>query len=255
MVRDDIQTDVAVIGAGPAGLAAAEMASKAGARTTVFDWTPSPGRKFLMAGKSGLNLTNLEPFDQFQARFGAASGPLTPILAAYPPQAVIEWCEALGQPTFVGGGGRAFPKKMKASPLLRAWLSRLAAQRVMLHRRWRWTGWNDNKALTFYTPDGPHSVEAKATVLATGGASWPRLGSDAAWTELFSPSTLAPLAPSNVGWEIEWSPWFRDTFTGVPVKATSLRIGDAVSRGEWVITGDGVEGGAIYTLGAALRAA
>ena len=253
MTRDDIEADIAVIGAGPAGLAAAEAASKAGARTVVFDWMPSPGRKFLMAGKSGLNLTNLEPLEQFLPRFGPAALNLAPILTEHPPSTVIEWCEALGQPTFIGGGGRAFPKSMKASPLLRAWLARLQTQGVILQNRWRWTGWRDGGPLTFETPAGLRQVRAGSTILAAGGASWPRLGSDGVWCKLLPPSIITPFTGANVGWETSWSAWFRDHFSGAPVKATALRIGSSVNRGEWVITREGVEGGAIYTLGAALR--
>ncbi|MBL8673400.1 MAG: NAD(P)/FAD-dependent oxidoreductase, partial [Rhodospirillales bacterium] len=176
---------VAVVGGGPAGLIAAEALAGAGAAATVFDAMPSVGRKFLMAGRGGLNLTHGEPLEAFLGRYDAARDRLAPAIAAFPPAALIRWCEGLDQPTFVGSSGRVFPRALKASPLLRAWLARLAARGVTIHTRRRWTGWGADGALTFAGPGGAvESVTADATLLALGGASWPRLGADGAWIGL-----------------------------------------------------------------------
>src|SRR5437868_9053526 len=171
-------SDVAIIGAGPAGLMAAEVLAQGGAKVTVYDAMPSAGRKLLMAGRGGLNLTHSEPLPVFLARYREAASNLAAAIGVFPPQALRDCCEALGQPTFVGSSGRVFPQAFKASPLLRAWLRRLDAMRVRLSLRHRWSGWNDDGHLLFQTPHHQHVVDAKATVLALGGASWPRLGSD-----------------------------------------------------------------------------
>src|SRR5450432_3065864 len=178
------QSHVAIIGAGPAGLMAAEVLVQGGARVTVYDAMPSPGRKFLLAGRGGLNLTHSEDLGRLLTRYGPAEPRLRPAIEAFPPAALRAWCEALGQATFVGSSGRVFPKSMKTSPLLRAWLRRLDAAGVTFKSRHRWTGWDDAGALVFATPDGAVVVKAHASVLALGGASWPQLGSSGAWVDV-----------------------------------------------------------------------
>lgn len=250
-----VDTEVAVIGAGPAGLMAAEVAARGGARVTIYDAMPSAGRKFLMAGRGGLNLTHSEPLPAFLARYGAAAARLSSAIDAFPPSALREWSEKLGQPTFVGSSGRVFPKAFKASPLLRAWLQRLDAMGVQLKLRHRWTGWNSEGRLLFRTPDGLRSVAASATVLALGGASWPRLGSDGGWSGVLAQRgvAIAPLRPANCGFTVAWSDVFKDRFAGQPLKTVQLTFGSHSIRGEAVLTRDGIEGGAIYALSAALR--
>ena len=250
-------TQVAVIGAGPAGLMAAEVLASGGATVTVYDAMPSAGRKFLMAGRGGLNLTHSEALPVFLTRYGAAIEHLGPAIDALPPDALREWSEALGQPTFVGSSGRVFPQAFKASPLLRAWLRRLDTMGVQFALRHRWTGWNGNGCLLFQTPEGQRSVEARATVLALGGASWPRLGSDGAWVETLGSKgvTISPLRPANCGFTVAWSDIFRDRFEGQPLKGVALSFGPHTVRGEAVITRTGIEGGAIYALSADLREA
>jgi uncharacterized flavoprotein (TIGR03862 family) len=251
------KTQVAIIGAGPAGLMAAEVLAQAGQVVTVYDAMPSAGRKFLMAGRGGLNLTHSEALPAFLARYGVAKEHLKPAIEALPPDNLREWSQALGQPTFVGSSGRVFPQAFKASPLLRAWLRRLDAMGVQLALRHRWTGWDDNGRLLFQTPDGRGNVDARATVLALGGASWPRLGSDGAWVETLSAKgvTISPLRPANCGFTIAWSDIFRDRFEGHPLKGIALSFGPHTVRGEAVITRTGIEGGAIYALSAGLREA
>lgn len=248
---------VAVIGAGPAGLMASEMIAQGGARVTVYDAMPSAGRKFLMAGRGGLNLTHSEDLRAFIARYGAASARLEPAVAAFPPQALRAWSEALGQPTFVGSSGRVFPQAFKASPLLRAWLRRLDQAGVQFALRHRWTGWDDDGHLLFHTPDGARRVEARGTVLALGGASWPRLGSDGTWVEMLAAKgvVIAPLRPANCGFTVAWSKVFRDRFEGQPLKGVVLSFGAHAVRGEAMITRSGIEGGGIYALSAELREA
>ncbi|MBR1268261.1 TIGR03862 family flavoprotein [Bradyrhizobium sp. AUGA SZCCT0222] len=251
------QTQVAIIGAGPAGLMAAEVLAQGGAAVTVYDAMPSAGRKLLMAGRGGLNLTHSEPLPAFLARYAEAMPNLKAAIDAFPPQALRDWSEALGQPTFVGSSGRVFPKAFKASPLLRAWLRRLDSQGVQLGLRHRWTGWDDNGRLLFQTPDGQREIEATATVLALGGASWPRLGSDGAWAETLAAKgvTISMLRPANSGFTIAWSDIFRDRFEGQPLKGVALTSGAHSVRGEAIITRTGIEGGAIYALSADLREA
>jgi uncharacterized flavoprotein (TIGR03862 family) len=245
---------VAVIGGGPSGLMAAEAIAARGIAVDVFDAMPSVGRKFLMAGKSGLNLTHAEPFPQFLNRFGAAREVLAPLLAEFGPVELRDWAASLGIATFVGSSGRVFPTDFKAAPLLRAWLRRLRANGVTFHMRHRFRGWND-RALVFETPGGAVEVAADAVVLALGGASWPRLGSDAAWVPLLAERgvAIAPLRPANCGFDVGWSPHFRDRFAGEPVKAVGLLVGGDSSRGEFVITATGIEGSAVYAHAAALR--
>jgi uncharacterized flavoprotein (TIGR03862 family) len=251
------QTQVAIIGAGPAGLMAAEVVVNGGAQVTVYDAMLSVGRKFLMAGRGGLNLTHSEPLPQFLARYGNAMPHLKAAVEAFPPSALREWSEALGQPTFVGSSGRVFPKAFKASPLLRAWLRRLDSKRVQFALRHRWTGWDNDGHLAFETPDGPRAVEARAVVLALGGASWPRLGSDGSWVETLTAKGVAisPLRPANCGFTVAWSDIFRDRFQGQPLKGIALSFGTHTARGEAMITAAGIEGGAVYALAAPLREA
>jgi hypothetical protein len=245
---------LAIIGAGPAGLMAAEVAATGGARVTIYDGMAAPGRKFLLAGRGGLNLTHSEPLPEFLARFGAASR-LAPSIKAFPPQALRDWSEALGQPTFVGSSGRVFPQAMKASPLLRAWLRRLDGLGVALKLKHRWRGWSDDGALVFETPDGEVRVAAPATVLALGGASWPRLGSDGGWVDTLAAKgiAIAPLKPANCGVTVAWSALLRERFEGQPLKGIELAFGDRRVRGEAMITRSGLQGGAVYALSAALR--
>jgi uncharacterized flavoprotein (TIGR03862 family) len=236
---------------------AAEVLARDGARITVYDAMPSAGRKFLMAGRGGLNLTHNEPLSAFLARYREATPRLTAAIEAFPPDALRAWSEALGQPTFVGSSGRVFPKAFKASPLLRAWLRRLDAEGVKFAFRHRWTGWDEQGRPQFRTPDGPRAVEASATVLALGGASWPRLGSDGGWADLLAEKGVAisPLRPANSGFIVAWSDIFRDRFEGQPLKGVSLSIGRHSARGEAIVTRNGIEGGAVYALAAELREA
>ncbi|MGE5158237.1 MAG: NAD(P)/FAD-dependent oxidoreductase [Gemmatimonas sp.] len=249
--------DAAVIGAGPAGLMAAEVLAQGGVGVTVYDAMPSAGRKFLMAGRGGLNLTHSEPLPQFLARYREAAPRLEAAIAAFPPERLRAWSDELGQPTFVGSSGRVFPRAFKASPLLRAWLRRLNAAGVRFALRHRWIGWDDEGHLVFRTADGERAVEARATVLALGGASWPRLGSDAAWVDTLTAKgvTVAPLKPANCGFTVAWSEVFRDRFEGQPLKGIALSFGSHSFRGEAIVTRNGLEGGAIYALAADLRAA
>src|SRR5882757_1824943 len=252
-----LSKSVAIIGAGPAGLMAAEVLAQGGTSVTVYDAMPSAGRKFLMAGRGGLNLTHSEPLPQFLARYREAAPHLQAAIDAFPPNALREWSEALGQETFVGSSGRVFPKAFKASPLLRAWLRRLDSQGVKLALRHRWTGWDENGHLRFQTPDGPRAIEADATVLALGGASWPRLGSDGSWVETLAAKgvKISHLRPANSGFTIAWSDIFRDRFEGQPLKGVALTSGQNIIRGEAIVTRTGIEGGAIYALSADLREA
>jgi uncharacterized flavoprotein (TIGR03862 family) len=251
------QTQVAIIGAGPAGLMAAEVLAQGGANVTVYDAMPSAGRKFLMAGRGGLNLTHSEALAQFLARYGNATPHLKAAIEAFPPSALRKWSETLGQPTFVGSSGRIFPQAFKASPLLRAWLRRLDSKGVRFALRHRWTGWDDDGHLSFETPDGQRAVDARAGVLALGGASWPRLGSDGSWVKVLAAKSVAisPLRPANCGFMVAWSDIFRDRFQGQPLKGIALSLSAQTVRGETMITAAGIEGGAVYALSAPLREA
>ncbi len=246
--------EIAIIGSGPAGLMAAEAAASAGKRVVIFDRMPSPARKFLLAGRGGLNLTHNEPQPAFLTRYGEAQARLAPLIAAFPPDALRAWADDLGQACFVGTSGRIFPKSFKASPLLRAWLRKLGALGVELRLRHEFQGWDEQGRLRFSTPDGERLVEAGACVLALGGASWPRLGSDGHWAGLLAGQGLsvAPLRPSNCGFEIAWSPVLK-SFGGFPLGPVTLTGGGHSLRGECVITEHGIEGGAIYALSAGLR--
>lgn len=254
-MADILDIDAAVIGAGPAGLMAAEQLALGGMRVIVFDGMGAPARKFLLAGRGGLNLTHSEALPDFLARYGAAQAWLTPALEAFGPEQLRAWADDLGQPTFVGSSGRVFPVAMKASPLLRAWLRRLDAQGVQLRLKHRWTGWDGEGRLSFDTAAGPRSIAARATVLALGGASWPRLGSDGSWSDLLAAKdiAIAPLRPANCGFVAQWSALFADKYQGAPLKNVALSFGARTVRGEAVITRDGIEGGAIYAISAVLR--
>jgi len=241
---------VAIIGGGPAGMVAAEVIAGAGVAVTLFERMPSLGRKLLMAGRGGLNLTHSEPPDRFCERYGEATAWMRPLLAAFPPSALIAWCEGLGQPTFVGSSGRVFPRAMKASPLLRAWIRRLESLGVRFVSRAQWTGWDATGALTF--ADGS-SYGADAVVLALGGASWPRLGADGGWTALLPDIEIAPLRPANCGFAVAWSATFRSRYAGTPLKRIALSFAGRRIEGEAVITAQGIEGGAIYALAAQAR--
>ena len=248
----------AIIGGGPAGLMAAETLAAAGLSVDLFDAMPSVGRKFLLAGKGGLNITHSEPFSEFLKRYGNALTDLEPALAAFGPEAIRHWMHALGIESFIGSSGRVFPKEMKAAPLLRAWLHRLRQAGVRLHVRHRWLGWHDDGRLRFATPDGERIVHAQATILALGGGSWPQLGSDGAWQAWLADAgvELAPLQPANCGFEADWTPLFRNKFAGQPVKSiTAAPNGHALRRGEFLVSASGLEGSLIYAFSAPLRAA
>ncbi len=247
--QDSASPTVAVIGAGPTGLMAAETIAAGGVDVTVFDRMSSPGRKLLMAGRGGLNLTHSEALPAFLDRYGPARARLEAAISAFPPAALVAWCEGLGQPTFVGSSGRVFPRGLKASPLLRAWLGRLDALRVRLEPRRTWTGWDAAGTLAFA---GGTRVRPGATVLALGGASWPRLGSDGGWTGFLPGIDVRALRPSNCGFRIDWSAPFR-RFAGTPLKRIALEFRGRTVRGEAMVTQDGIEGGAVYALSAALR--
>lgn len=243
----------AVIGAGPAGLFAAETLARAGVRVTLFERMASPARKFLMAGRGGLNLTHSEPLARFLARYGAAEDWLTPAIRAFPPEALRDWAEGLGAPLFVGSSGRVFPRAMKASPLLRAWLRRLGDLGVELRLGADWQGWDGDAALRF---SGGEAVRPDVTVLALGGASWPRLGADGGWADMLRARgvEVVPFRAANAGVDAAWSAVFQ-RFAGAPLKGIAIRFGDAVQRGEAMVTRYGLEGGAVYALSAALREA
>lgn len=246
---------IAIVGAGPAGLAAAEILSAQGQKVTVYERMPSVGRKFLMAGRGGLNITHSEDLNRFLARYGAALPFLEPAIRSFTPDAMRAWCAQLGEDTFVGTSGRVFPSRFKASPLLRAWLRRLDERGVIIKTRHRWMGWDANGHLAFETPDGLRAVAADATILALGGASWPRLGSVGDWVDVLSARSIrvAPLRPANCGFDVAWSDVFRERFAGTPLKRIAFRTASQTVRGEAVITRHGLEGGAIYALSAELR--
>jgi uncharacterized flavoprotein (TIGR03862 family) len=250
-----LTSTVTVIGAGPAGLMAAECLLDAGLSVDVFDAMPSVGRKFLLAGKGGLNLTHAEPLDRFVTRYGARQQALTDALHSFGPQALRNWAAALGVDTFVGSSERVFPVDMKAAPLLRAWLQRLRQRGLRLHMRHRWLGWAQDGSLRFDSPDGETHHMPAATVLALGGASWPRLGSDGAWWPWLQARgvDLAPLRPSNCGFDVAWSPHFSQRHAGEPVKSVALHRPGFAQRGEFVVTATGVEGSLIYAASAGLR--
>jgi hypothetical protein len=253
---------VAVIGGGPAGLMAAEVLALGGVRVNLYDAMPSVGRKFLLAGVGGMNITHSEPFDAFLSRYGARAAVIQPLLEAFSPAALREWIHGLGVETFVGSSGRVFPGDMKAAPLLRAWLHRLREAGVRFHVRHRWLGWSDEGALSFATPEGKGLVRADAVVLALGGGSWAKLGSDGAWVPLLTQRgvEVAPLMPSNCGFDVAggWSEHLKSRFAGQPLKTVALRFTDAVGhshmrKGELMLSDTGIEGSLVYALSAPLR--
>ena len=255
---------VAVVGGGPAGLMAAETLAAEGVEVHLYDAMPSVGRKFLLAGRGGLNLTHSEPFERFAGRFGERSAQLAPLLRAFGPDQVRAWAQGLGIETFVGTSGRVFPKDMKAAPLLRAWLHRLRQDGVRFHMRHRWLGWADAQAaattLRFATPEGEAAASHDAVVLALGGASWSRLGSDGAWVPWVAGRGVgvAPLAPANCGFDRGWTPHFAERFAGMPFKSVAIAFSDGQGRsfarkGEFVATATGIEGSLVYAASALLR--
>jgi hypothetical protein len=248
---------VAVVGGGPAGLMAAEVLANGGARVILYDRMPSVGRKFLLAGRGGLNLTHSEELERLLERYGAATPRLRAAIEAFPPAALRAWCEGLGQATFVGSSGRVFPQAFKTSPLLRTWLRRLSAAGVEFRPRHLWTGWSDDGALIFDGPQQRIAIHADATVLALGGASWPRLGSDGGWVEAMTQAGIevTPLAPANCGFIAGWSNVFSKRFEGQPLKRVELSFAGRTVRSEAIVTRSGLEGGAIYALSASLREA
>ncbi|MBW9088441.1 TIGR03862 family flavoprotein [Rhizobium wenxiniae] len=245
---------VAIIGGGPAGLMAAEVLSAAGLSVTVYDAMPTFARKFLLAGKSGLNITHSEDFARFAERFGQATPHLRPALDAFTPDDVRRWAAELGTETFIGTSGRVFPTVMKASPLLRAWLKRLEAQGVTLKTRHRWTGFDGN-GYRFTTPDGEITIQPDAALLALGGASWPRLGSDAAWVPWLKDQGIKvhDLQPANCGFDVDWSGIFVERFAGAPLKSVTTTSDAGTYPGEFVISKHGIEGSLVYAHSAALR--
>ncbi|WP_455377952.1 TIGR03862 family flavoprotein [Petrachloros mirabilis] len=251
---------IVIIGGGPAGLMAAETAATGEAEVEVYDAMPSIGRKFLLAGRGGLNLTHSEPREAFLTRYGVRRDKIEPLLDAFGPSDLRAWAKALGIETFIGTSGRVFPKDFKAAPLLRAWIRRLRKSGVRVHIRHRWRGWDDQGALVFLTPSGTKSVRADATVLALGGASWPKFGSTAEWVPILRQRgiAIAPLRPANCGFDVNWSEYVRRRFAGHPVKSVAVLVaepgGNSIRRrGEFVITKTGLEGGVIYTVASYLR--
>ncbi len=256
MERDLKSTKTAaVIGGGPAGLMAAQTLVQAGLSVDLYDAMPTVGRKFLMAGKGGLNITHSDPHEKFMTCYGTHRSALEKTLASFNAEALRAWVHDLGIETFVGTSGRVFPAEMKAAPLLRTWLRRLREAGVRFHMRHRWGGWNSDGNLTFEAPHGNVSVKPDAVVLALGGGSWSRLGSDGAWTQLLTMRgvTVSPLQPSNCGFNVEWSEFFRERFAGQPVKSVRATFHDFQRKGEFVVTGTGIEGGLIYALSAPAR--
>lgn len=246
---------VAIIGAGPAGLMAAEVLSHGGAQVTVYDSMPSVGRKFLMAGKSGLNITHSEPFEQFVARYGTRRSRLEPMLKEFGADELRVWAKELGIETFVGTSGRVFPVSMKASPLLRAWLNRLQVNGVTIQTRHKWIGWNEDQSLRFETEQGEKAIQADAVILALGGGSWRRLGSDGAWVNWLEQAgvKVEALKSANCGFDVAWSDFFKEKYQGQPLKSIVLSFGEFRQQGEFVVTKHGVEGSLIYACSAQIR--
>lgn len=250
-------TRIAIIGGGPAGLMAAEVLSQAGVAVDLYDAMPSVGRKFLLAGVGGMNITHAEDYSAFVGRYRQRAEQLRPLLDAFAPQSLREWIHGLGIDTFVGSSGRVFPTDMKAAPLLRAWLKRLRDNGVQIHTRQRWLGWSEDGQLRIAGPEDESLLNPTATLLALGGGSWSRLGSDGAWVPLLESRgvTIAPLQPANCGFEVaSWSAHLVDKFAGAPLKTVSLALpGQAPRKGEFVLTATGIEGSLVYALSAEIR--
>lgn len=249
-----MKKSVAIIGGGPAGLMAAEVLSQSGAKIDLYDSMPSLGRKLLMAGKSGLNLTHSEPYEIFITRYGSKQAQMLKHLQHFKPDDLMAWAKVLKVETFVGSSGRVFPKEMKASPLLRAWLQRLQAGGVSFHPRHRWSGWR-GQHLVFDSPDGLVKIKPDATVLALGGASWPKLGSRGEWVTWLEQCGIEviPFRPANCGFIVNWSKYFSEKFQGQPLKSVVISFKNFKRQGEFIVTKTGVEGSLIYTASAMLR--
>jgi uncharacterized flavoprotein (TIGR03862 family) len=255
-VANDVEhIDIAIIGAGPAGLMAAETLTNAGLKPVLFDAMPTPARKFLMAGKSGLNLTHSEPLEHFLTRYGDKERHIQPAITEFTPIDLKAWADELGAETFVGSSGRVFPKIFKASPLLRNWLAKLSDSGAELRTRHRWQGWGPSNCHKFETPEGVSLVSAKATIFAFGGISWPKLGGNGNWVKEYEDNQIqiSPFRPTNCGFEANWSDFFLNKFAGAPVKNCLLSVGNTQVKGDFVISQYGVEGSSIYRLSAPLR--
>ncbi len=247
--------EISIIGSGPAGLIAAETITSAGFDVTVYEHKPSIARKFLLAGLGGLNITHNEDLDILISRYGKSSGFLAPAIEEFSPQSLREWCAGLGEETFTGTSDRIFPKSFKATPLLRNWSARLSESGVTFKTRWRWTGWNDNGSLRFQTGQGIKEIHPQAVLLALGGASWPKMGSDGEWTNIlkYKGITVSPWKPSNCGFIANLSEEFKNRFQGSPLKPVTLTFGGRSIKAEILITAKGVQGPGIYALSASLR--
>jgi uncharacterized flavoprotein (TIGR03862 family) len=252
-MKQDLSS-LAIIGGGPAGLMAAELCAGAGLSVTLYDRMPNMGRKFLMAGRGGLNLTHSEALDHFIARYENSAGRLQKCIHAFPPDALRAWCEGLGEETFIGSSGRVFPKTFKASPLLRAWLQRLTSLGVTFKTRHEWKGWDEAGCLLFETADkSVHAVKPSAALLALGGASWPRLGADGGWVSMLNDIKVSPLRPANCGFAVNWTPHFVKQFEGQPLKTLMVSFDKHSAQGDMMITQHGIEGGVVYALSSKLR--
>ncbi|WP_202899631.1 TIGR03862 family flavoprotein [Kordiimonas gwangyangensis] len=254
MTQPILEVDIAIMGGGPAGLMAAEVLTRAGHAVHIFEAMPTPARKFLMAGKSGLNITHSEPLEQFLTRYGAATDRVSAAVRHFTPDDIRAWADGLGTPTFVGSSGRVFPEVFKGSPLLRAWLAQLGEGDATLHTRHRWVGWQDDAHL-FETPGGPRTVKARTTLFAFGGTSWPRLGGNGNWTSAFEAAgiPLAPFRPANCGFNHGWSEFLSGRFAGEPVKNVLLGHKGQTVQGDFIVTHHGIEGSSVYALSASLR--
>jgi uncharacterized flavoprotein (TIGR03862 family) len=246
---------VMVIGGGPAGLMAAEILLQRGLGVSLYEANPAPGRKFLVAGKGGLNLTHAEPREIFLSRYGMHRPQIEPLLDAFGPNELREWAHGLGIETYIGSSGRVFPKEMNTAPLLNAWLERLETSGLQIYPRHKWVGWGKDRALHFETPDGEIYVNSDAVILALGGGSRPELGSNGRWIPLLAEYKvdIAPLKPANCGFDVEWTTFFREKFEGTPVKSVAITFNGQRILGEFIITQNGVEGSLIYTISAQLR--
>ncbi len=246
---------VMIIGGGPAGLMAAEVLLKSGLGVSLYEANPSPGRKFLVAGKGGLNLTHAEPLEDFLSHYGLRRPQIEPLLDTFGPDELRHWVHGLGIETFVGSSGRVFPKEMNAAPLLKVWLERLQHSGLQIYTRHKWVGWGKDQGLLFETPDGEKNLTADAVILALGGGSRPELGSDGRWIPYLKAHKveIAPLKPANCGFDVHWTPFFRDKFAGKPIKSAAVSFKGQRKLGEFIITEKGVEGSLIYQISAQIR--